>query len=340
MCKVFKRVHTRMMLPKGKSKVTLKIGFIGAGWIANWHLEHLSKIKGTKVACLYDVNKERVEAASKKWKAKSYTDYKRMLKEEDLDVLYICTPPFAHGDVEISAAEKGIHLFIEKPIGLSLKKAKEIEISIMKNKIITSVGYQRRYEDTVDKIRSILKKNTPGLFMGYWMEGMPPVDWWRRKEGSGGQMIEQTTHIFDLARYFFGEVEKVFAVERKGLIENVENYNIEDASSVTLVFESGLVGTIYSACFLSCGEKVGMSIYFKDRVIEYDGGIKITEPNQEVKISSSIDAGLIEDQVFIEAVKTKDASRIRSTYSDALKTLALTLAADESMRTGRVVEIK
>ena len=79
MCKVFKRVHTRMMLPRGKSKVTLKIGFIGTGWIANWHLEHLSTIEGTKIVSLCDVNKERVEAASKKWKAKSYTDYERML---------------------------------------------------------------------------------------------------------------------------------------------------------------------------------------------------------------------------------------------------------------------
>ena len=58
------------------------------------------------------------------------------------------------------------------------------------------------------------------------------------------------------------------------------------------------------------------------------------------KISSSVDAELLEDQVFIEAVKSKDTSRIRSTYSDAVKTLALTLAADESMRPGRVVKIK
>ncbi len=320
--------------------MTLRIGFVGAGSIANWHLEHLSKIEGTKIVSLCDLNKERVEAAATKWKAKPYTDYERMLEEQDLDVLYVCTPPFAHGDVEISAAERGIHLLIEKPIGLSLKKVEEIELAITKNKIITSVGYQRRYEDTVDKIRSILKEKTPGLFMGYWMGGMPSVDWWRRKEKSGGQMMEQTTHIFDLARYFFGEVEKLFAVEKKGLMEDVENYNIEDASSVTLVFESGLVGTIYSACFLSCGDKVGMNIYFKDRVIEYDGGIKITKSNQESKTSSSLDAGLLEDQVFIEAVKNKDASRIRSTYSDAIKTLVLTLAADESMRTGRVVEIK
>lgn len=320
--------------------MTLRIGFVGAGGIANWHLEHLSRIKQTRIISFYDVNEERAKAAAKKWNAKPYTDYERMLEEQELDVLYICTPPFAHGQIEISAAKREIHLFIEKPIGLSLNKVKEIEAAITKNKIVTSVGYQRRYEDMVDRIRSILKEDKPGLFMGYWMEEIPSVDWWRRKEKSGGQMIEQTTHIFDLARYLFGEVEKVFAVGKKGLMEDVKNYNIEDASSVTLVFESGLAGTIYSACFLSCGQKVGMNIYFKDRVIEYDGGIKIIESNQQSKISSSVDAGLIEDQVFIEAVRTKDTSRIRSAYSDALKTLALTLAADESMRNGRVVEVK
>lgn len=94
------------------------------------------------------------------------------------------------------------------------------------------------------------------------------------------------------------------------------------------------------ACFLSCGDKIGMNIYFKDTVIEYNGGVKIIKPKQESKIFSSIDAGLLEDQVFMEAVKTKDTSRIRSTYSDALKTLALTLAADESMRGGRVVKVR
>ena len=131
--------------------------------------------------------------------------------------------------------------------------------------------------------------------MGYWMGGIPPVNWWTRKEKSGGQIMAQTTHIFDLARYFFGEVEKVFAVDKKGLMEDVKNYNIEDASSVTLVFNSGLIGTIYSAGFLSCGGKIGMNIYFKDRVIEYDEGIKIVEPNRETKILSLIDAGFFGD---------------------------------------------
>ena len=262
-----------------------------------------------------------------------------MLEEERLDAFYICLPPFAHEDVEILTAEKGIHLFIEKPIGLSLEKVKEVDLHISKNKIITSVGYQKRYEESVNKIQSLLKENESGLFLGYWIGGMPGVSWWKRKKMSGGQVIEQTTHIFDLARYFFGEVEKVFATEKRGLMKEVENYNIEDATAVTLIFENGLIGTIYSACFLFCGGRVEISIYFKDMVVEYNNeGLQITRPKEIRKLTFSDDPGLLEDQIFVQAVKTKDTSRIKSTYSDALKTLALTLAVDESIKTGKAVQ--
>jgi len=318
----------------------VKVGFVGTGGIANWHLEHLSKIEGIKITSLCDIKREKAEATAKKYGGRVYTDYEKMLEEEKLDALYVCLPPFAHKNVEILAAEKGIHLFIEKPIGLSLKKVKEVESQILKNKIITSIGYQRRYQESTNKIKSLLKENEPGLFMGYWMGGMPQVSWWRRKEMSGGQIIEQTTHIFDLARFFFGEVEKVFAIGRKGLMKEVENYNIEDASAVTLLFKNGLMGTIYSACFLSCGGMVGMAIYFKDMSVRYDGGLQIIKSKEVRKIDFNDDPGVLEDQIFIEAVKTKNSSRIKSTYSDALKTLALTLAAEESIKTGKVINLK
>lgn len=320
--------------------MAMKVGLVGTGGMANRHLEYLSKIKEVEITSLCDIKRERVEAASKKYGGKIYTDYEKMLKEEKLDALYICLPPFAHENVEILAAEKGIHLFIEKPIGLSLEKAKEKESSIRKNKIITSVGYQRRYQESTNKIQSLLKENEPGIFRGYWMGWMPGINWWKRKEMSGGQTVEQSTHIFDLARFFFGEVEKIFAAERKGLMREVENYNVEDASAVTLLFENGLIGTIHSACFLSCGKEVGMSIYFKDMIVKYNENLEIIRSKETRKISFSDDPGLLEDQIFIEAARTKDTSKIKSTYSDALKTLALTLAVNESIETGKVINMK
>jgi len=321
--------------------MAVKVGFIGAGGIARYHAEHLAKIKEARIVAFCDLSKERAEKMAREFGAGSYTDHHRMLEKEELDAVYICIPPFAHQDQEILAAEKGINIFVEKPIALTLKKAEQIEAKVLENKVITSVGYQQRYLDIADRLRLILKGKRAGAFFGYWMGTMPPVSWWRRKEESGGQIIEQTTHIFDMARYLFGEVEKVFAISRTGLMSEVKDYNVEDASSVSLYFKDGLIGTISSACFLSCGFKVGMDIYLKDMVIEYRWGrsLKIIEEKRTEKVLAGNDPGFLEDQVFIEAVRTADPSRIRSDYSDALKTLKLTLAADESLRTGKVVKV-
>jgi len=93
--------------------MAVKVGLVGTGGMANGHLEHLSEIKEVEITSLCDIKRERVEAASKKYGGKIYTDYEKMLKEEKLDALYICLPPFAHENIEILAAEKGTHLFIE-----------------------------------------------------------------------------------------------------------------------------------------------------------------------------------------------------------------------------------
>ncbi|MBT9151274.1 MAG: scyllo-inositol 2-dehydrogenase (NAD(+)) [candidate division WS2 bacterium] len=319
----------------------VKIGFIGTGGIANYHLEHLMKIKEAEIVALCDVVEERAKEAAEKYKGKFYTDHRKMLKREKLNALYICVPPFAHQGQELLAAEKGIPFFVEKPIGLSLDYAKKVEERIAKNNLVTSVGYQDRYQDIIERIKNLLTGKKTGLFLGYWMGGMPTVSWWRKKEESGGQAVEQTTHIFDLARYLFGEVEKVVAYGRTGLMDDINNYNVEDASSATLYFKNGVVGTIFSACFLSYGGRCGMDIYLKDLAIEYkeQTSIKITEPNKSTEINVGNDFGLLEDQVFVEAVMKKDGTKIRSSYSDAIKTLAVTLAVNESIASGKPVEV-
>lgn len=320
----------------------MRIGFIGTGGIANYHLEHLMEIKEAEVVALCDVVEERAKEAAKKYGGTFYTDYRKMLNKEKLDALYICIPPFAHQGQELLAAERGIPFFVEKPIGLSLDYAKKVGESIARNNLITSVGYQDRYQDIVEKVKDLLTGRKTGLFLGYWMGSMPAVSWWRKKEESGGQVVEQTTHIFDLARYLFGEVEKVAAFGRTGLIEDVKGYNVEDASSATLYFKNGVVGTIFSACFLSYVGKCGMDIYQKDLAIEYKerASIKIIEPKKSTEINVGNDFGLLEDQIFIEAVKKKDDSKIRSNYADAVKTLVVTLAVNESITSGKPVEVK
>src|SRR5438034_10131215 len=109
--------------------MTVRIGFAGTGGIAGAHLINLVRIPDAEVVALYDVDKERCELAMRringqqeqlvrpggteprKLQAKVYTDFHAMLTEAGLNAVYICVPPFAHGDLEFAAIDAGVALF-------------------------------------------------------------------------------------------------------------------------------------------------------------------------------------------------------------------------------------
>jgi predicted dehydrogenase len=289
------------------------------------------------------VVEEKVKPVAEQLKANAYTDFRKMCKKEDLNAVYICTPPFAHGKQEMAAIKAKAHIFVEKPIHLNVAKAQAIASKLQGANLIGAVGYQDRYQDIIDKLKAYLASHPAGMFMGYWMGGMPGVAWWRRKEQSGGQHVEQTTHIFDMARYLFGEVDYVWADGRVGMMTEVPEYNIEDASAVTLKFKSGLTGTVFSACFLGVGSRCGLDIWCKDAHVWYQERtlIRITEKGkpapEETKVANPY--AVEEDRTFIQAVATGDASKIRSTYADAVRSLAVSLAATKSISTKKVVKV-
>ncbi|MFP4057679.1 MAG: Gfo/Idh/MocA family protein [Candidatus Brocadiia bacterium] len=323
--------------------MAIKVAFVGAGGIAGFHLGHLEKIEDVEVVGFADAVREKAEARAKQVKARPYSDHRRMLDATKPDAVYVCTPPFAHGDFELDAIERACHLFVEKPIATSMDTAEEIRRAIRNAGVLSAVGYQDRYQDIIATLRKILRQRTPATAMGYWMGGMPGVPWWRVKARSGGQHTEQTTHIFDMMRYLFGEVRSVFAAASTGLMTDVPNYDVEDVSAVTLTFKDGMVATVHSACCLKGGGKVGIDIYCTDAVLEYveRRSLTLREPHHTEEFTNETDFGQVSDEVFIDAIRTggKTKRRVKSTYADACKSLALSLAADKSMATGEVVEL-
>lgn len=320
----------------------IKIGFIGCGGIANAHMNALSKIEGVEFAGMCDIDENKAKNASEKFGGKVYTDYKKMLEEVEIDACYICLPPFAHQGQEEACIEKNIPFLVEKPIHLDKNKAKKILEKIKEKNLITAVGYQDRYQDIISYIKPFFSQNNLGFFTGWWVGGMPGVYWWRRKEMSGGQIVEQTTHIFDMARYLVGEPVEVFTVKKVGLMKDVENYNVEDASAVSVYFEKDVFGVIFSGCFLKVGGKAGLDFYFKDKIVEYTERqkVKINYGNKIEEIYERGDLLVKEDKAFIEAVKTKNQSLIKSSYEDAYKSLVFTLTANQSMEKNKPVKIK
>jgi len=324
--------------------MAVRIGFIGCGGIANWHMGHLAGMKNVQMVAFCDTVGEKAAAAAEKYgkSAKVFTDYRQMYKEACFDAVYVCLPPFAHEEQELIAARQGIHLFVEKPIALDMKLAKAVERAIAKSGVISSAGFQDRYLDTIARLKQEVATNRPGLIMGYWMGGMPGVYWWRRKELSGGQAVEQTIHIFDMVRYLFGEIKLVHAVSSKGLLKDVPKNNVEDASAVNVQFKSGLCGTIFSACFLKGYSNSGIDVYCQDVGYRYAerGPLTIRRPGQEPEvIPQENDYATAIDKAFITAIVKGDQSLLKSSYADAAKSLAVVLAANESMQTGLAVKV-
>ncbi|MEW6356069.1 MAG: Gfo/Idh/MocA family oxidoreductase [Planctomycetota bacterium] len=323
--------------------MAVRVGFIGTGGISKMHRRNLTQLPDVEIVALCDVVEEKVQQAAQEHNAKAYTDYRKMLRKEDLNAVYVCLPPFAHGKIEDAVIKKGLHMFVEKPVHVDARKAAALAKKIKDAGLITATGYQDRYLDIIEKLQGLLRERKPGMVMGYWMGGMPGVAWWRVKAQSGGQAVEQTTHIFDMCRYLFGEVAEVYAGGTKGLMADVENYDIEDASAVTLRFASGLVAVVFSACFLSVGNRGGLDIFCKDCFIEYKERKSTTvhrkgaEPEQSV-VENNYQLAI--DKAFIDAVRTGDASQIKSPYADAVRSLQLSTAANKSMETGKPVKIE
>ena len=314
----------------------VKIGFVGCGGIGNFHFGHMEKIDEAKVVAVCDLIDERVQNAAQRFDATPYKDYREMLEKETLDAVYVCVEPCAHDGMELLAIEKGCHLFVEKPVALSMDYANAVQAGIEKKKLINGAGFQDRYQDIIPRMKAWLESKQVGFFNGYWVGGMPGVWWWRRRETSGGQAVEQTIHTFDMARYLFGEVAAVQAFGRRGLMTDVENYDTEDASGVNLMFENGVIGTIYSGCFARFGGKNGIDVFCKDAKLEYTErkGFIAREPTLTIDMKTGNDYGQEEDDAFIDAILENDQSLILSPYSEALKNLQVVLAANESMDNG------
>ncbi len=321
--------------------MAVKVAFIGIGGIMETHLRNLSAMKDVRMVAYCDTDIERAKRAAKVYGGRSYTDFRKMCDKERPRAVFVAVPPFAHGESEIEAAQRGIHLFVEKPIALTRDTGREIARAVRSAGIITSVGYNWRYLNHVAEARSALKNAKVSLVMGYWLGGMPGVWWWRRRNKSGGQIVEQTTHIFDLARYLVGDVETVYAEAATGAMDDVNRYNIDDSSVVTLRFKNGAVGHINSTCVLNLGYTVGVNVVARDLVVEcHPGAARVITRGQTVEYKPNVDQYVAEARAFIDSVKAGKRKGIKSTYADALKTQLVMMAAVKSIKTGERVAVK
>ncbi len=319
---------------------TVKLGFIGTGGMAGAHMRNLKdNFEDVTFSAMCDISADRAQQRADEFGGNAYSDYREMYDKEDLDAVYICTPPFAHGEQERIACEKGIAMFIEKPIHSELEPAIIINDYIQQTGVITSVGYHWRYGGNAQNAKAMLGEQPQVLgALGYWIGGRPGTPWWRVRAQSGGQHVEQTTHIFDLARFLVGSDGKtVHGVAASGSMTHIDNYDVDDISMVNIEFQNGAVANIVSSCAMEGFGRVHLEVFTRGLVVTVGGANQVNRGGETESLSN--EGGQDRDRVFIDAVKSGDSSHILSSYSDALETLRIMLAASTSFRTGKAVDL-
>jgi len=296
-----------------------RLGFIGTGGVAQGHMQRLSEIEDVQ--------------------SSAYDNHQALLDNEELDGVVICTPPFAHGDIEMACIERKLPMLIEKPVAIDLEMARPILEAVQANDIMTLVAYKYRWDDHVLKAKELLAGKQIGLVWGCFWGGTPGTPWWRVQAQSGGQMVEQTTHIVDLARYLAGDIVTVQAFDaRLYMHEIMENYDIADTMTVNLVFENGATGNISNTSMATGFGKSGVQVLCVDFALEIMGThLNWKSPDDEGEMDCQADGYTGEDKAFIHAIRTGERSVIHSDYADAYQSLAVSVAASKSAAQGGAV---
>jgi predicted dehydrogenase len=316
----------------------VRVGFVGTGGIAGHHLKQLQEVEGVEIAALCDVVAERAQGRAQEFGGRPYADYRQMLERESLDALYLCVPPFAHDNVEVTAASAGIHLFVEKPVALDLQKGFEIRDAIRRAGVLSSVGYSLRYLPATEAARRYLRGRDVAMVTANRWGGLPATPWWRVMEQSGGQLVEMTTHQVDLMRFLVGEIVEVHARYARRALTDVAGVSVPDVQIATFLFENGAIGSITTSCALTQGGgRSDVDFLLRDTLLHYTTRDLRVSPDSAAPPAAVTEPIPNIDAAFIQAIRTGDPSPIRSTYDDGLRTLAVTLAANESARTGRPV---
>lgn len=321
--------------------MTLRIGLIGTGGFSKVHANILAKLEGVEVAAFTGTSLEKAEKAASPYGARAYDQVETMLEEQKLDAVYICVPPMAHGAIEDRLIERGIPFLVEKPLSVDIDTPERIAARIRDTSLLTSVGYHFRYTDAVTQAKQWLEGKTCGMALGYWMGTMPGVAWWRKQDQSGGQFVEQTTHIVDMLRYVVGEVDEVYAAfDQRAMHKKHEGVTVPDVGTVTLKLTGGGIATLSNTCLLPMGDQVGLTLYTPDGVAVIDDEqLVIKQPGVTTATKNRSSHYVLENEAFIHALLTGDASGIRSTYEDALKTQRITSAALASAQSGLPVKL-
>jgi len=195
----------------------IRIGVIGCGGFGLFAMQHFAQVPGVRLAGMAGTHREAALAAAKRFGLENVEEVASLVRREDIDLVYIATPPFLHYEQAMRALEAGKHVICEKPMAVALSQADEMIAAAARRNLLLVANLMQRYNPLFDAVRSLIEQRILGdVLHGYFEnyaadEGLPPDHWFWDRAKSGGIFIEHGVHFFDLLAGWLGEGQVVAA---------------------------------------------------------------------------------------------------------------------------------
>ena len=320
----------------------LRIGFVGCGAIANHkHLPALKMIDEVEVVAFCDIIEERAIETAKEWGiegAKTYTDYKELLKDETIDIVHVCTPNRSHSFISIDALHAGKHVMCEKPMAINAKEAKAMVDAAKETGKKLTIGYQSRFRKDSQYLKTCCMSDELGeiYFAKAHALRRRAVPTWgvflNEYEQGGGPLIDIGTHALDLTLWMMDNYEPKMVMgsvykklgNQKGTANawgdwDINKYTVEDSAFGYIVMKNGATIILESSWALNtldvgeaatslCGTKAGADMKDGLRLNYVKNNLQVVEkPNLDVGgvaffEGKSADPAAIEARCWIDSI--------------------------------------
>jgi predicted dehydrogenase len=320
----------------------VRIGVIGAGSFARgFHIPSIRKIPESELVAIANFTGVNARQAAEEFGA-SYctTDYRELLADSGIDAVVITTRHHLHAEMSLAAAHSGKHIFVEKPLALTLEDCRQVSQAVAEEGVLLTVGFNRRFAPLTLELKALLD-STPGpKMLTYRVNAgwLPPDHWSIDPVQGGGRILGEGCHFFDLMYYLVGsEPVRIAASLARTARESKDPANM----SATVEFADGSVGTLVYTV-------VGDKALPKERIEAFGGGKAFVLNNFDSLESYGTGAATPSTasgdkghfgvmRHFCDAVLGKTPLQI--TALDGLRATLCAEKALESARTGKFVDI-
>lgn len=314
----------------------MRVGLVGAGAVGGRHARTLSEFDDVEIVGIHDPDDDVAAALADGLGVPALGSLDDLLAQRP-DAVWLCVPPFAHGDPELALVRAGLPFFVEKPLAADLAVAERVAAAVAAAELPTATGYHWRHLDTVDRARAALQDRTVRLVDARWWGTTPPPRWWSRADLSGGQVVEQATHLLDLVRLLAGEVVSVVGGSAPS---TSSSRDVPDATAAVLRFASGAVGTVTTSCVLPAPTAAGLDVAADDVSVHLtEASLRVRTRDGELLAEPEVDPRIAVDRAFVDVLQGRPPVAGLVDVAEALRTHRLALAVAEAGRTGSLVEV-